>query len=336
MRMRATVVGLVTLLAVRVSFGGLYTGGAVAADHPLASAAGAEMLRAGGNAVDAAVASGFVLSVVEPYACGIGGGGFMLLTMPDDPRTDEVGDQLRLAIDFRETAPGVVTPEYYEALPSDAARDGGKAVGVPGMVAGLLSAHERFGVLDRATVLAPAIRLAEEGFAVSADYAETAAGLKRWFNVDASRQGTFAYVWNDLTAQCEIQEGTILKDAGQARALRLIAEQGADAFYRGEIADAIVASITKADGELTADDLAGYVSIDREPISGTFRGREILVMPPPSSGGVATLQILGILERYAEANGVDLADVEHNSVSWMHAARRAVQARLRRPQRVHG
>ena len=290
---------------------------AVAADHPAASAAGAEMLRQGGNAVDAAVAAAFMLSVVEPYACGIGGGGFMLISLTDDPRTDDAGDPLRLFIDFRETAPAAVDAEFFVNQPTVSSRDGAHAVAVPGSVAGLLSALDRFGTLDRATVIAPALAAARDGFAVTPDYAETAASLRRWFR-DLAHQERFAFVWNEMIGQGEIEAGAELKNPGHARALELIAEQGADAFYTGEIAEAIVRTIQADGGVMTAADLAAYAPVDREPISGSVFGREMIVAPPPSSGGVAMVQVFGLLERFAANTGTDLAAIEHNSVEWMH------------------
>ena len=292
---------------------------AVAADHPLAAEAGAEMLRKGGNAVDAAVASAFVLSVVEPYACGVGGGGFMLLSLPDDPRTEAENDPLRLAIDFRETAPAAIKPNYYNATHSTASRVGGRAVAVPSMVAGLLSAHERFGALDRADVLAPAIRCANEGFAVSDDYLSTIDELRRTFRLTLNYKDAYSYVWNDLMGAGELEEGAALKNPAQGELLSRISEHGADAFYTGEVAEAIVSVVSEYGGEMTLKDLADYKVVDREPLVGAFAGREILTMPPPSSGGVATLQILGLLERYAQSTETPLAEYEHNSVPWMHA-----------------
>jgi len=292
---------------------------AVAADHPLAAEAGAEMLRKGGNAVDAAVASAFVLSVVEPYACGVGGGGFMLLALPDDPRTDDENDPVRLAIDFREAAPDAVDPKYFEHMHSTASRFGGRAVAVPSMVAGLLSAHERFGALDRADVLAPAIRCATDGFTVTADYRQTIDELRRTFRLSLEYKEAYAYVWNELMGAGQLEEGATLKNPAQGELLSRISEHGASAFYQGEVAEAIVSVVNEYGGEMTLKDLAAYKPIDREPLVGSFAGREIITMPPPSSGGVATLQILGLLERYAENTETPLSDHEHNSVPWMHA-----------------
>ncbi len=319
MRLILSVLVSATLLFVPGARAAVYTGGAVASDHPLAAEAGAEILRAGGNAVDAAVASAFVLSVVEPYACGIGGGGFMVLHLPDDPRTDAPGDALRLAIDFRETAPAAVTPDYFEGQGAEASRFGGKAVAVPSMVAGLLSAHERFGALDRASVLAPAIRAATDGFPASADYVRTVGELRRTFRLSKEKQEAYAYVWDTLMAKGELEEGALLTNPEQGALLTRIAQDGPSAFYEGETADAIVAAIAAAGGELTLEDLRSYRPVDRAPIVGSFAGREVVVMPPPSSGGVATLEILGILERYARDNDTTLGEFEHNTVPWMHA-----------------
>lgn len=297
----------------------LFRGGAAAADHPLASEAGAEMLRNGGNAVDAAVASAFALSVVTPYASGIGGGGFLLVALPDDPRTPAAGDAVRTAFDFRETAPAGMTADFFTERAAETARDGGLSVATPGAVAGLLRAHERFGALDRAAVLAPAIRLAEEGFVVSEDYAETAADLRGWFRANPEREQAYAALWTGFLGAGELSAGERLTNPRQAEALRLIAKEGAAAFYSGPIAEAIVETVQRSGGILTADDLAAYRVIEREPIIGEFRGRTVMAMPPPSSGGVATLQILGLIERYGAGEAVDLSAFEHNSVPYMHA-----------------
>jgi len=241
------------------------------------------MLRRGGNAVDAAVAAGFCLSVVRPYSCGIGGGGFMVIAPAPGSDTDAV------AIDFRETAPAAVGPGYYVELDDPtASRAGVHAVGVPGSVAGLLYALQRYGTLDRATVLEPAIRAARDG--VKAD--------KSW--VDGSKE-----LAKRLARHPELRVaaapiavvGDLVRNPQHARALQLIADHGRDAFYVGPIADAIVATIQAGGGPLNHADLAGYRIRVSPPLLGSFRGLEVLTMPPPSSGGVAMLQILGILDR---------------------------------------
>ena len=270
----------------------VYEHAAVATDHVVASQAGAEMLRRGGNAVDAAVAAGFCLSVVRPYSCGIGGGGFMVISMPPGHDTDAV------AIDFRETAPAAVGPAYYVGLDDDAAsRAGAHAVGVPGSVAGLLYALERYGTLDRATVLEPAIRAARDGIIADKSWVDAANQLAKRLDRHPGLRVAAAPIVADLCLGGAVVAGDLVRNPQHARALRLIAEQGRDAFYLGPIADAIVEIVQAGRGPLNHADLAGYRIRVAKPLRGTFRGLEILTMPPPSSGGVAMLQILGILER---------------------------------------
>ncbi|MHC4415013.1 MAG: gamma-glutamyltransferase [Planctomycetota bacterium] len=289
----------------------VYSHAAVAADHALASQAGVEMLRRGGNAVDAAVAASFCLSVVRPYSCGIGGGGFMLIATParDGERPVQV------AIDYRETAPAAVASDYYVALGDPtASRAGPHAVGTPGTVAGLLWALRHYGTLDRAAVLAPAIRAAENGVPADASHVSAARALavrlKRFGHLRASA----ADIWGNLCRGGEIEPGDVIRNPKQARALRLIAERGASAFYEGEIAEAIVASMEAHGGSMTREDLARYAVRVTEPLRGTFRGREVLTMPPPSSGGIASLQILGLLERRLD----DLGPPQHNRPPYVH------------------
>lgn len=267
---------------------------AVAADHALASEAGAEILRAGGNAVDAAVATSFALSVVRPYSSGIGGGGFMIVHLAGEDEREPA----TYALNYRETAPSAVGPAYYESLDNpDASRTGAHAVGVPGSVAGLLYALEQWGTMDRAEVLAPAIRLAEEGFLVDAHYADAASGVIRRFNDNPDYKTRFAFTWQRLLREGELSAGDRIRLPEQAAALRLIASDGASAFYEGPIAEAIVEAIQRDGGVLSAEDLAGYQPVRTEPLRFTFNGLDILTMPPPSSGGVAMAQSMGILER---------------------------------------
>lgn len=271
----------------------MFTRFAVAADHPVASQAGAEMLRRGGNAVDAAVATSFCLSVVRPYSCGIGGGGFMLIHRPagnDQPA-------LTTAINYRETCPAGIGPAFYETQNDPAAsRFGGAASGVPGTVAGLLHALEKYGRLDRATVLAPAIRAAEEGFAADADHVSAARALADTMARYPRAARLAQEIWSDLCLGGRVRVGDVIRNPAQARALRLIVEQGAEAFYRGEIADAIVQASQNTGGVLTKDDLTGYRVREVQPLRGRFRDMDVLVMPPPSSGGVAMLQMFTMLE----------------------------------------
>ncbi len=270
----------------------VYEHGAVATDHVVASRAGVEMLRRGGNAVDAAVAAGFCLSVVRPYSCGIGGGGFMLIAMPPGQETDAV------AIDFRETAPAAVGRDYYVGLNDDmASRAGVHAVGVPGSVAGLLYALEQYGTLDRATVLEPAIRAAQDGIVADRSWVGGARELAKRLDRHPELRAAAASIVRDMCLGGGVAVGDLVRNPEQTRALRLISEHGRDAFYTGPIADAIVAVMQAGGGPLTRADLAGYRVRVSEPLRGSFRGQEILAMPPPSSGGIAVLQILAMLDR---------------------------------------
>lgn len=278
-----------------------FPSGAVAADHHLASEAGAEMLRRGGNAVDAAVAASFCLSVVRPHSCGIGGGGFMVIFIP----AGEGGAEERVVINYREVAPGAVGPEYYSGLEvDDASTFGVHASGVPGTVAGLLYALERYGTLDRREVLAPAIRAAEEGFIADANHLEAMENIRGKIKNNPDRLAMLGDLWETLYAGGEMRIGDRVRNPEKARAMRLIAEQGAGAFYRGEIAEAIVGVMEAGGGPITREDLASYRVRTGRPLSGSFMGRELLTMPPPSSGGIAMIQIFGILERTLD--GVEL------------------------------
>lgn len=285
--------------------------GLVAADHPLAAEAGAEMLRLGGNAVDAAVATSLALSVVRPDACGIGGGGFMLIHLNDDPRHGTT----TVAINYRETCPAGVGPGTYARLDDrEASRRGGMAVAVPGTVAGLMHAVETYGTLDRDVVMAPAIKLAQDGYNADAHHVRAARSLAHRFRSDRSWRKRFPLVWERLTARGSVEVGDRIRLPGQADALRLIAKDGADAFYRGPIADAIVASVQADGGVLTHADLAGYTFEVVEPIGYDLDGMRVMSMPPPSSGGVAVAQILSLADRLdldVPAEGWLSADASH-------------------------
>lgn len=273
---------------------------AVAADHPLASAAGAEILAKGGNAVDAAVATSFALAVVRPFSCGLGGGGFMVIALPDNPNTPAKDDPVRLAINYRETAPAAVGPDFYTKLVADrpdASTRGATAAGIPGTVAGLLSALGRFGTLDRAAVLAPAIRLARAGFTADRAYIAAAESRLRLFENNPAYQKRFAFLWNTYLHAGKIAIGDLIRNPDQAQTLELIARDGAAAFYTGPIARAIASAAQADGGSITPEDLAGYQPADAAPLQITFEKRTFLTMPPPSSGGLALAQTLGILER---------------------------------------
>ncbi len=277
-----------------------FASGVVACDHPLASQAGREMLERGGNAVDAAVAASFALSVVRPYSCGIGGGGFMLVYLHDDPRH---GRMVR-AIDYRERAPGAVGPTYFVDRPEADPRFSGHAVAVPGTVAGLLHALETYGTMDRATVMAPAIRLAREGFEIDAHHVATALRMAREIDPAAATPSVVAtrygYVWrNFLTTSVGVplRAGDRLVNEAQAAALERIALDGRAGFYAGETASRVATAVQSAGGVLTLADLAAFEAVEHAPISAAYGQRVVFLMPPPSSGGICAAQTLGILER---------------------------------------
>lgn len=285
----------------------------VAADHPAASEAGAEILRLGGNAVDAAVATSFALSVVRPSSCGIGGGGFMVIHLADDPRTREPNDALDVAIDYRERAPSAITPTHYESLPDGASRFGAHAVAIPGTVAGLLHALETYGTLDRASVLAPAIRIANRGYVADAHAYEAARTLQAFLDEHADWPGE-EFLRNTFIPDERYFGGDVLRNPRQAAALELIARHGRAGFYDGPIADAIVEAIRAGGGILSHADLASYRPTETTPLVGRAFGRTFLAMPLPSSGGICLLQILMMLEDRPDL----LASVEPGSPAYAH------------------
>lgn len=274
-----------------VSEQGMFRRGVVAADHELASRAGAGVLKAGGNAVDAAVATSLALSVVRPYSCGIGGGGFMIVRLADGGD----GSEFITAIDYRETAPAGVGPEYY-ANGSRSSTRGGTAVAVPGTVAGLVYAHQRYGKLPLATVAQPAIDLAERGFAVDAHYAAMSTDLIEKFEKNPGWKQRFAFVWQRMLRGGQVRVGDVIVAPEQARVLRLIAEQGRAGFYEGEVARQIVHAVRKDGGDLSLEDLRGYQPRELEPVRAEAFGRTFVGMPPPSSGGVTMIEALRIME----------------------------------------
>lgn len=260
-------------------------GGMVATDARLATEVGVEILRAGGNAVDAAVATAFALAVVYPVAGNVGGGGFLVLRTFDG----EVA-----ALDFRETAPAAAHRDMYIGPGGEVTDEvvvGHRASGVPGSVAGLWEAHGRYGGLGWEELLAPAIELAERGFVADADFAD-AASDERLGRFDASRE----LFWPDGEP---VAEGDRWRNPELAEVLRRVAERGPEGFYRGPTADAIVAEMERGGGLITHDDLAGYEAKWREPVVFEYRGHEVVSMPPPSSGGLTLGLIAGILEPYA-------------------------------------
>lgn len=313
-------------------FSATFTHYAVAADHPIASQAGAEMLAKGGNAVDAAVAASFTLSVVRPFSCGIGGGGFMVISLPPKDAKPN-SPRIERAINYRELAPRAARKNLYESLDQErASLDGALASGVPGTVAGLLYALDTYGTLDRATVLAPAIRAAREGFATDDAYMRSALRVTERFVLNKDYQARFTFTWERFLGSGAIKLGDTIKNPEQAALLESIARDGAPAFYGGAFAQSLIehinadALITYTSGGreaprntapptwFTEADLKLPRVDDGEPLVVDFLGKRVLLMPPPSSGGIAIGQILGLAERR------DLAKLwtEGNSGSYAH------------------
>jgi gamma-glutamyltranspeptidase/glutathione hydrolase len=286
----------------------------VVSSNTIASEVGAEVLRAGGNAVDAAIATGFALAVVHPTAGNVGGGGFMIIRFPDGTST---------AMDFREKAPlaahsGMFLDENGE-YSRQIHHNSHLAVGVPGTVAGFAQAHEKYGSGEWARLVDPSVALAADGFSLSEalagsfEYAVRAmenypASLAKFTNEGAP------FATGDLWVQSDL-----------AGTLGRIRDQGRDGFYLGETASLIAEEMERGGGMITEEDLALYEAVERVPIKGTYRGYDIIGMPPPSSGGTALVEMLNILEGY------DVAAMGHNSPEHIHlmveAMRRAFRDR---------
>jgi len=278
----------------------------VVAAHPLAARAGYDAIRSGGSAVDAAIAAQLVLNLVEPQSSGIGGGGFLLHYTAREAKLD--------AYDGRETAPAAATPGRFlgaNGRPLDwpAAAVGGKSVGVPGLLRLLELAHRRHGRLPWAQLFAPAIRLAQEGFPISPRLSALVAA-DRFLQLDDNAR---RYLY--LPEGRPKPAGTLLKNPEFAAVLKRVAAGGADAFYRGEIARELAAAVRshkRSAGDLVEADLSEYSAKQREPLCGAYRRWKVCGMPPPSAGGFAVLQILGILERF------DLRAMEPDSAQAVH------------------
>ena len=284
--------------------------GMVATQEALASDIGLQILKDGGNAVDAGVAVGFALAVTLPRAGNIGGGGFMMIYDAKQGKT--------VALDYREKAPSSASRDMYldkegNAV-SDLSRYHGLAVGVPGTVAGLLKALEEHGTMSREQVMAPAIALAENGIEVTAGLSESLTALSDRLQKWPSTKKVFFKP--DGSAY---QPGERLKQPELARSLKRIAVQGTDGFYKGETAQKLVKAVNEAGGSMSLQDLANYQAIAREPVKGDYRGYEIVSMPPPSSGGIHIVQILNILEGYP------LKDYGQNSAQTIHLMAEAMQ-----------
>jgi gamma-glutamyltranspeptidase/glutathione hydrolase len=256
--------------------------GMVSSNAPLASAAGAEVMRQGGNAVDAAVATGFALAVVWPEAGNIGGGGYMVIQMADGRRD---------VVDYREVAPLAASRDMY--LRPDGTTDGSiigwRSSGVPGAVAGLVAAQAKYGKLTRAQVMAPAIRMARDGFTVDTGL-YTSISRSRALITRFAGRGVF------LPGDSAPPIGSTFRQPVLARTLQAIAQDGATAFYRGWIADSIAAEERRGGGIITKADLEQYTPRWREPLVWTYRSYTLVGMPPSSSGGVTMAETMNILE----------------------------------------
>lgn len=285
--------------------------GMVVSASEIASHIGRDILRKGGNSIDAAVATAFSLAVTCPWAGNIGGGGFLVYHRADGMVT---------TIDFREKAPLAAEKRMYlddsGSIKDNSNHEGYLSIGVPGTVAGLYKAHSLYGNLPWSDLINPAIELAEKGFPVtwgiffrlSDPYSK-----KRLLSYESSAKTYFDADINPL------EPGYLWKQPELALTLKRIQEKGHDGFYRGETAEKLSDFILKNGGIITVKDLERYEAIERKPVHGTYRGYEIYSMPPPSSGGVAIIEVLNILEEY------DLKAIGHNSGLYMHLLTEAMR-----------
>lgn len=284
--------------------------GMVVTSHDLASKAALEVLRNGGNAIDAAVTAAFALAVVQPRSGNLGGGGFMLIAPPPPAQV--------IAIDYRETAPKRADSDMFldrrGEVDNRLARDSHLAAGVPGTVAGLALALERFGSISLAEALAPAIRLAEQGFVVTP-----------WFSAGLEAQQPRLKAWAATAKTFYKDDGSAYQPGERfvqpdlAATLQRIARHGAREFYQGRTAELLAAEMARHGGLVTLEDLQGYAPVLRQPIRGSYRGYDIYSMPPPSSGGVHLIQLLNILEGYP------IRDHGHNSAQTIHLLAEAMK-----------
>lgn len=284
------------------------TEGMVASAHPLASKVGTKILKEGGNAVDAAVATAFALAVVEPNASGLGGGGYLVIKMTNQEEP--------VFLDYREMAPAAATPRLYYNQTSnfeDISKLGGKSIGIPGMVAGLLSVHNKFGQLTIEKVLKPAIKLANDGFPISAKLSSIILDKYEMLSVNPDASKIF------LLDMLPPPEDTILKNPQLASSMNLLIKKGAEEFYNGSIATAIVKTMSEVGGVITADDLKKYKPEYRHPVFGTYRGYQIISAAPSSGGGTHLVELLNILEGY------NLKNFGHNSAGYIHTLAEAIK-----------
>lgn len=308
--MRTSIAMLIGLLAAPVSAdAAVGAHGVVSSEHRLASEAGIEILRRGGNAVDAAVATALVVGVVNPSSCGIGGGGFMVIF---DRRRGEVA-----ALDYRETAPGAARRDMFvrngKVDRNLSVRDG-LAAGVPGEIAGLHAALRRFGSLRFRDVAAPAIRHAREGFHIEAHLAKTIARQSE----ELRRRPPLAALFLDEDGE-PLEEGDVLRQPDLADTLELIARDGPQAFYEGRLPAAMAEGARASGGVLEIDDFSAYRPVWRQPIEGRIGAYQVFGMPPPSSGGGLVVEIVRML------GGDDLRTLGQSSPDYLHLLAEAMQ-----------
>jgi gamma-glutamyltranspeptidase/glutathione hydrolase len=316
------------------------TKGMVVADDPLAAEWGAEVLRRGGNAMDAAVATAFAMSVTRPQHSSLGGGGFMTYCPAPQAATAVVKHEKAAkarkpsaeiesgrsrmprptcyTLDYREESPAAATRDMYirDGKPrTDLSQNGALASGVPGVTAGLLAALERFGTMPRQKLLTKPIELARQGYRFTSHQESTA--VDRWdaFNAESKKLlGCAAKAGTEPTAPCT--PGTVIRQADLARTLEAISRDGAKGFYQGAVAKKLVDGLKASGGILTLEDLKGYRPHWRTPAQAEYRGMEVISMPPPSAGGVVLLQMLGFMER-ADKQG--MLDEGYGSAKSVHA-----------------
>lgn len=288
--------------------------GMVASQEAVATGVGVDILQNGGNAVDAAIATGFALAVTLPRAGNLGGGGFMLIHMAESGETK--------ALDYREKAPAAAFKDMFlgdDGEPdTEKSRFSGLAIGVPGTVAGFAEAFDRHasGNLTWEELIAPAIELAETGIAVTPGLSAALTAAAPRLTKDPASAAIF-YKENSVA----YAPGETLRQADLAGTLRLIAEQGPEGFYKGEVAEKIAAKVQAAGGGMTVEDLGAYQPVWRDPVTGSYRGYEIASMPPPSSGGVHIVEILNMLEAYPVSEyGPNSADTIHVMAEAMRRA----------------
>ena len=290
--------------------------GMVVSVNELATQVGVDVLKQGGNAVDAAVAVGFALAVTYPRAGNLGGGGFMLIHLAADAEKHQIAQNI--ALDYREMAPSKAHKDMFlneqGAIIANRSLFHGASSGVPGSVMGMELAVKKYGRLSLHQVIQPAIELAEKGFLVSYDFSRSLENKKQRLQKWAASKKVFYH--KDGSSY---QPGEIFIQKDLATSLKLIAKQGSSAFYRGEIAEKIVHSIKQAGGIFSLQDMANYKAIIRQPVSTNYRGYQVYSMPPPSSGGIHLIQLLNILENS------DRRALGHNTAASIHQMTEAMK-----------